>query len=178
MNELGGFNMINFFSGGLAGSLFTILYSKHKNKVQKMKCINVVDNAISTIPIQKESEEYDNIHSKEFYLKNTTNIDIKSFKIIFEFDDSSKIIKNSTMCKSGRNKAKIKKNKPNEVVFTVKDFGRNDNIRFFIDVANVTKNQLNITESGCLGFKIKAKVKLRKIIPKKSVVVEKEMLSM
>ena len=168
--------ILPFLSGGLAGSFLTIIYKKYTGRIQKMYCYLIESEIISKIPVERDAEKHNNIHYKEFHLKNTTNTDIKFFRIIFEFDADAKIIKQDTFCKSGKNKVKGRKLKSNEASFGIKNFNRNDTIKFYFDVANVTKNEFNITETESLGFKIVTKDKRKLKEPIKSVIVEKEKL--
>ena len=63
-----------------------------------------------------------------------------------------------------------------DVVFNylIKNFNRNDEFRFFFDIANVTNDHFNITEADCLGFKIVVKDKRKASIKRKSKVVTKD----
>ncbi len=169
--------IIPFLSGGLAGSVLTIVYNKYVNRIQKMNCYLVENEIISKIPVERDAEIHKNIHYKEFHLKNTTNTDIKFFRIIFEFDADAKIIKQDTFCKSGKNRVKGRNLKSNEASFGIKNFNRKDVIKFYFDVANVTKNEFNITETESLGFKITTKDKRKYRKPIESIIVEKEILN-
>lgn len=164
-------------AGGIGGAVITNLWSKFNNKMQKMDCVLLDEDIISKIPIITEAGEHKNIHTKIFSLINTTNKDIEYFKIIFEFDIDAKILKNDTFCKTGKNKIKGKISKPNEVVFGVKKFNRDDEIKFNFDIANITNNHYNVTESDCMGFKIKVKVKKISGGKIQSQIVTKETLS-
>ncbi len=169
--------IIPFLSGGLAGSVLTIVYNKYVKKIQKMNCHLMDNEIISKIPVVRDSETHNNIHYKEFHLMNTTNIDIKFFRIIFEFDADAKIIKQDTFCKSGKNKVKGRNQKSNEASFGIKNFNRQDKIKFYFDIANITKNEFNVTETECLGFKIVTKDKRKLKAPIKSYIVQKEKLN-
>jgi hypothetical protein len=154
--------LISFFGG----SIVTQLINWYKNKIQIMKCYYIDDDIISKIPITIENgERHNNIFSKQFILKNTTNKDIDSFIVIFEFDCSSKIIRHTNTTKSGIDKLKPKYQKPNECSIMIRKFNRKDEVKFIFEIANITKDEINITESNCLGFKIstldKRKVKSR-----------------
>ena len=96
-----------YLLGGIGGATLTIFYSKWSNRIQKMICCYVDDDVITKIPVMSESgEQHNNIYTKEFRLKNTTSIDITSFRIIFEFDADAKIIKQSSYCKTGKENIK------------------------------------------------------------------------
>ena len=73
-----------------------------------MECHYVGHEVISKIPVTigESGENHQNIYSKKFVLKNTTNSDHKIFKIIFEFDINSKIIRCTDTTKSGIDKLK------------------------------------------------------------------------
>ena len=90
-------------------------------------------------------------------IKNTTNRDIERFKIIFQFDASSNIVECYSSSKEGYNEQKVSKNKknPNQAEAIVVNFNRGDEIVFHFQVANVDENKYYVTESECLGFRIK-----------------------
>jgi hypothetical protein len=162
--------------GGLVGSGGTIIYQKYSNSIQKMTCQYIDDDVITKIPVITEQGEHKNIHTKEFKLINTTNRDIRLFKIIFEFDAQSKILKHDTFCKTGKNAHKPRISKPNECIFVIKNFNRGDDTKFKFDIANLTDDVYNITEAECTGFKIVLK-DLRKAHKKKhGKIVSKEQI--
>lgn len=169
--------ILPYLFGGIGGAIFTIIYNKVKNRMQIMRCLLVDVDTISKIPIITETETHSNIYYKEFHVMNTTNHDIKYFKIIFEFDADSKIIRQDTFCKSGKNKLKGKNPKLNEASFGIMNFNRTDEIKFYFDIANITKDYFNVTESDCLGFKIKAKVKMKIKKPVNTKIVSKELIT-
>jgi hypothetical protein len=167
-----------FLLGGIGGASLTIIYNKWTNRIQKMKCCYVDDDVITKIPIMSESgEQHNNIYTKEFRLKNTTGKDIASFRIVFEFDADAKIIKQSSFCKTGKDDIKPKNKKPNECSYIIKNFNRNDEFRFYFDIANVTNDHYNVTEADCLGFKIVVKDERKPTIKNKSKVVTKDRIN-
>lgn len=167
-----------YLLGGIGGATLTIFYSKWSNRIQKMICCYVDDDVITKIPVMSESgEQHNNIYTKEFRLKNTTSIDITSFRIIFEFDADAKIIKQSSYCKTGKENIKPKNKKPNECSYIIKNFNRNDEFRFYIDIANVSKDHYNVTEADCKGIKIVVKDKRKPTIKNKSIVVPKDKIN-
>lgn len=166
-----------YFLGGIGGAALTIIYNRIKNRIQTMPCYLVDVDTISKIPVITDTVTHSNIHYKEFVLKNKTNQDIKYFKVIFEFDADSNIIRQETFCKSGKNKLKGRNPKPNEALFGIKNLNRNDEIKFFFDIANITQDFFNVTESDCLGFKIKGKVKMKVRKPVNTKIVSKEIIN-
>lgn len=167
-----------YLLGGIGGAFLTILYNRWSNRIQKINCYYVDDDTITKIPVISETgEQHKNIYTKEFKLKNTTNKDIPSIRIIFEFDATAKIIKHDTFCKTGKNDIKPKKKKPNECSFVIKNFNRNDEVRFFFDIANIAKDIYNITEAECIGFKIVTKDKRKPSIKNKSQIVTKDQIT-
>ncbi|MBP7389725.1 MAG: hypothetical protein KA841_04935 [Chitinophagales bacterium] len=143
-----------------------------------MKCCYVDDDVITKIPVLSESgEQHNNIYTKEFRLINTTGKDIASFRIIFEFDADAKIIKQSSFCKTGKDDIKPKNKKPNECSYIIRNFNRNDEFRFYFDIANVTNDHYNVTEADCLGFKIVVKDQRKPTIKNKSKVVTKDRIN-
>jgi hypothetical protein len=164
-----------YLLGGLGGSTLTILYNRWLNRIKEMHCYYIDDDVITKIPITTVSgEQHNNIYSKEFSLKNTTGKDIDSFRIIFEFDADAKIIKQDCFCKTGKNDIKPKSKKPSESSYIIKHFNRNDEFRFYFDIANITKDHFNVTEADCTGFKIIVKDDRKPTIKNKSKVVTKD----
>ncbi|MDO9254929.1 MAG: hypothetical protein Q7U54_05385 [Bacteroidales bacterium] len=164
-----------YLLGGIGGASLTISYSRWTNRIKLMHCCYVNDDIISQLPVLTESgEQHKNIFTKEFTLKNTTGKDIASFRIIFEFDADAKLIKQDNFCKAGKNEIKPKNKKPNECIYLIKNFNRNDEICFYFDIANVTNDHYNVTEADCLGFKIVVKDKRKPVIKRKSKVVTKD----
>lgn len=168
----------SYLLGGIGGATLTIFYNKWTNRIQEMHCCYVDDDVITRIPVISETgEQHNNIYTKEFRLKNTTEKDIASFRIIFEFDADAKIIKQSSFCKTGKDDIKPKNKKPNECSYIIKNFNRNDEFRFYFDIANVTNDHYNVTEADCLGFKIVVKDKRKPTIKNKSKVVTKDRIN-
>jgi hypothetical protein len=167
-----------YLLGGLGGATLTISYNKWTNRIQEMNCCYVDDDVITKIPVLSESgEQHNNIYTKEFRLRNTTGKDISSFRIIFEFDADAKIIKQSSFCKTGKDDIKPKNKKPNECSYIIKNFNRDDEFRFYFDIANVTNDHYNVTEADCLGFKIVVKDQRKPTIKNKSKVVTKDLIN-
>ena len=79
-----GETIIAILLGGLGGTVGTIIYNKYSKKIQKMHCYCIDEDVMSKLPITNDDgTTHQNIHTKEFLLKNTTNIDQKDFKVIF-----------------------------------------------------------------------------------------------
>lgn len=169
--------ILPYLTGGAAGATITILYGKYKNKIQTMECHYIEDDVISRLPIAtEEGETHQNIFSKKFCLKNTTNCDYKEFTVIFEFDINSKILRHTDSTKGGVDRLKKKLLKPNEYSVTVKNFNRNDEVKFLFEIANITMDLVNVTEDDCIGFKIVIKDKRKAQLKSKLTVVNKETL--
>ena len=167
-----------YFLGGIGGAILTISYTRWTNRIKEMHCCYVDDDTITKIPVLTETgEQHNNIYTKEFRLTNTTGKDIAFFRIIFEFDADAKIIKQDCFCKTGKNDIKPKNKKLNECSYIIKNFNRNDEFRFFFDIANVTKDHYNVTEADCLGFKIVVKDQRKPTIKNKSKVVTKDKIN-
>ena len=98
-------------------------------------------------------------------------------KIIFEFDINSKIIRCTDTTKSGIDKLKKRVIKPNEYSITVKNFNRSDEVKFIFEIANIDKDEINVTEDECLGFKITLKEKRVAKIESKLTIVNKEKIN-
>jgi hypothetical protein len=170
--------ILSFLSGGALGSVITIVYNKIKGRIQIMECHYIDDDVISRLPIQIEGgESHQNIFSKQFILKNTTNIDHKEFRVIFEFDVTAKILRHTDISKTGVDRLKKKLLKPNEYSVTIRNFNRNDDVRFIFEIANITNDQCNIIEDNCTGFKIKIRDKRKATIKSKLTVVDKASLN-
>ena len=129
--------------GGLGGVIITLLYSYLKNRMQSMQCHYLEDDILSKVPQKGEDQMIqENLHCKKFKLINTTNQDIKEFKVIFQFDDNS-IIKDCYSCsKEGYNRQKIRTNNTNknEAEAIIKNFNRKDWIEYTVTIANISDN--------------------------------------
>lgn len=149
--------VITTILGGVAGSLLTILVNWFRNRLQKMKCYYIEDDILSKIPqANEENELRQNLYCKRFCVKNTTNLDLTLFKIVFQFDPESVVTECYSRSKEGYDKHKIKSGShdKNMAISTIRNFNRGDEIEYTIQVANVTKNEYYVTESDCTGFKI------------------------
>lgn len=162
--------------GGLAGAVLTFLITTYKNRIQKMCCHYVDDDVITRMPVVTEQGEHLNIYAKEFKLRNTTNKDIGHFKVIFEFEVQSKILKHDTFCKTGKNSFPVELTKENECVFTINNFNRGDECKFKFDIANITQDIYNVTEAESIGFKIIVKDKRKPHKKNQGKIVKKEVI--
>ena len=157
--------------GTVLGSFFNCIYKIYQNRIQKIMCFYTEDDILSKIPIKSENDTvHNNIHCKKFVIKNASNNDIKSIKIIFQFDSSADVIECYSNSKEGWNKQKVKINREdkNQADAYIEDFNRGDSIEYTFKVANVSDNRYYITESKCVGFKIVCKDK-RKSKKSKSI---------
>lgn len=170
--------VLPYVTGGAAGAIITLFYNKHKSKIQIMECHYIDDDVISRLPISMDDgETHQNIFSKIFCLKNTTNTDHKEFTVIFEFDATAKIVRHTDSTKGGIDRLKKKLLKPNEYSVTIKNFNRGDEIKFMFEIANVTEDLVNVTEDDCIGFKVKIKDKRVAQVKSKLTIVDKERLN-
>ena len=144
--------------GGLGGSLITICWKYFSGRIQKMECHYMEDDVLSKIPQKDDANVvHQNIHCKRFLLINTTNQDISDFKIIFQFDSTSKILECYSRSKEGYNRQKVSvtKHNKNEAFAFVKQFNRGDKIEYTFTIADISDNMYYVTEAQCIGFKIK-----------------------
>lgn len=170
-------SLIPFLAGGAFGAVITITYNTYSNRVQKMQCYCTDEDVMSKIPITNDDgETHDNIYTKEFELRNTTNKDQKEFHVIFEFDSSSKILKHTNICKAGADHYRGRLKKPNEYSVRIRNFNRKDSIKFIFEIANITSNKINVTEANCIGFKIVHKDKRKAKKASKLTFVSKEQI--
>ncbi len=141
------------------GSGFTYAAGLYRGRVQRMKCFHIEEEILSKIPIKNEDGSTDpNIYVKTFRLKNTTNKDIESFKVFFQFDALSIIKESTNRSKTGFGKYKMKQgNNGNECHFFINKFNRGDEVVFTFRIANITDNKFYIREDNCIGFKIVCK---------------------
>jgi hypothetical protein len=163
--------LLTLIGGGLGGSLLTVGYNSIKNRMQKMECHYIDDDVLSKIPQKNEDDTaHQNVHCKNFKVKNTTNKDIQEFKVIFQFDSSAIILECYSRSKEGYNRQKIRKNKNNnnEAEALIKQFNRGDSIEYTFRIANITENKYYVTECNCMGFKIKCKDKRKSTDKSKS----------
>ncbi len=171
-------SLLPYISGGAAGATITLIYNRIKSKIQIMHCYYIDDDVISRLPIATvEGETHQNIFSKKFCLKNTTNTDHKEFTLIFEFDQTSKIVRHTDSTKSGIDRLKKKLLKQNEYSVTIKNFNRGDEIKFMFEIANISEDLVNVTEDDCIGFKVKLKDKREAQVKSKMTIVDKETLN-
>ena len=170
--------ILTFLSGGAFGSVLTIITNKIKGRMQTMECHYIDDDVISRLPMTTdEGEVRQNIFSKKFILKNTTNIDQKEFKVIFQFDVAAKIIRHTDNTKTGTDRLFKRLLKDNEYEVTIKNFNRNDNVSFIFEIANIANDHCNVTEAECVGFKIIIKDKRKATLKSKLTVVDKVSLN-
>lgn len=156
---------ISTLAGAGLGSFVTHALSKFSKRIQKLECYFTNEDILSKIPQKNDDDTiYNNIYCKTFKLKNTTNIDIKSMEVLFQFDSTSQIIECYSKSKDGFDKQKIKPSKKyqNEAHAYIELFNRNDEIEFFFKIANITTNTYYIVESKCLGIKVVCKDKCNK----------------
>ncbi|ERJ91365.1 hypothetical protein HMPREF1990_00044 [Porphyromonas gingivalis W4087] len=148
--------IVSFLSGGFAGSLLTYFVNNHKNKIQELCCYYIEDEIISKLPISFGNTTHDNLQSKRFMIKNTTNRDIDSIKIVFEFESKAVVTRWKTSSKAGNDipKGKIYEKK-NECSFVVKHFNRGEEIEIYLEIGNVEEDKFNITEQNITGIKVK-----------------------
>lgn len=171
-------SIIPFVAGGAFGSIITIVYNNHKNKIQKMHCHCIDEDIMSKIPITNDGgTTHQNIYTKEFLLKNTTNKDQNDFQVIFEFDTTAVILKHTNISKVGTDHFKSRLVKENEYLARIKNFNRNDKVKFIFEIANISDNHINITEAKCTGFKIVHKDKRKSKKVSKLTFVTKEQLA-
>ncbi len=170
--------VLPYITGGVGGAGITILYNKYKTRIQVMECHYIDEDTISKIPTTVEDGElHQNIYSKQFVLKNTTNCDHKTFRVIFEFDITAKIIRHTDVTKSGIDRLKKKLLKQNEYSVTIQNFNRGDEVKFIFEIANLNKDEINVTEDNCTGFKIRLKDKRKGQLKSKLTHVDKEKIN-
>ena len=147
--------IVTFLSGGVVGTIINNVITNHKGKIQLVECEYLEDDVISKLPIEYEKDSHQNLHSKKFKVTNTTNKDIEQIKILFSFEDQSKIVKHICTTKAGVNfpVGKIFKN-PNEISYILKKLNRKETAEFYFEIANIVANEFNITELDILGVKI------------------------
>lgn len=163
--------ILTLLGGGLGGSLLTLGYNYSRNKLQVMHCHYIEDDVLSKIPQKNEDNTiHQNVYYKRFKIINTTNKDIPEFKVLFQFDATSKILNCYSKSKEGYNRQRIRgnKNNKNEAEAFIKNFNRGDSIEYFFQVADVKDNYYYVTECNCIGFKIKCKDKRKRTNKSKS----------
>lgn len=170
--------IVSFLSGGFAGAIFNHFISKHKNKIQHLCCYYTEDEVISKLPILFGDTTHENLQSKKFLLKNTTNRDIDSIKVIFEFESQAVVTKWKSYSKAGHDIPKgniyVKKN---ECHFVLKHFNRNEIVEIILEIGNIVEDKFNITEQNILGVVIKYVDKRKPTHMKPVKMVEKKELN-
>lgn len=170
--------ILPYLLGGVGGSTLTFVINSYKNRIQKMYCYYIDEDIMSKLPISlQEGVVHNNIYTKQFLLKNSTNTDHKLFRLIFEFDATAKILKHSDISKTGSDKFRKKLLKDNEYSITIKNFNRGDELKFVFEIANVSNNFVNVTEDNCTGFKICFKDKTKHKAKSKLTFVTKEKIN-
>ncbi|MDH7912591.1 hypothetical protein [Winogradskyella sp. SYSU M77433] len=173
-----GETILGIILGGLGGTFGTIFYNRYNNRIQKMHCYCIDEDIMSKLPITNDDgTTHQNIYTKEFLLKNTTNSDQKDFRVIFEFDVGAIILKHTNKSKVGTDTFSKRLPKENEYSVRIKDFNRGDEVKFIFEIANITDNHINITEANCIGFKIVHKDKRKSKANSKLTFVSKEVLN-
>ena len=100
--------VITLLGGGLAGSLLTNGWNSWQTRMQKMDCHYMEDDILSKIPqVNDANEVHQNLHLKRFKIINTTNRDIPTFRIIFQFDSTAIITECYSQSKEGFNRQRI-----------------------------------------------------------------------
>lgn len=147
--------VVTFLSGGVVGTILNNVISNHKNKIQLMDCEYLEDDIISKLPIVYEKDSHKNLHSKKFKITNTTNKDIEQIKLLFSFEEQSKIVKHICTTKAGVNfpVGKIFKSQ-NEITYYLKKFNRQETAEFYFEIGDIQDNKFNVTELDILGVKI------------------------
>lgn len=67
--------------------------------------------------------------------------------------------------------------KPNEYSVTIQNFNRGDEVKFIFEIANLNKDEINVTEDNCIGFKVKLKDKRKAQLKSKLTHVDKEKIN-
>jgi hypothetical protein len=164
--------------GGAGGTVGTVMYTKYNNRIQKMNCYCTDEDIMSKLPITNDDgTTHQNIYTREFLLKNTTNSDQKDFRVIFEFEAGAIILKHTNKSKVGTDTYSKRLPKENEYSVRIRDFNRGDEIKFIFEIANVINNRINVTEANCIGFKIVHIDKRKSKAVSKLTVVSKEALN-
>ncbi len=163
--------MITEILSAIAGSALTLIIQSVRHRLQKMHCHYLDDEILSKIPqLGVDNTIQENLYCKKFEIINTTNKDIRKFSVLFQFDPAAIVKDSYTQSKEGYDIHKIIKNKkfPNQAEILIQNFNRGDSVQCVFNVANITNNSYYVTESNCLGFKIKCKDKRRAVSKSKS----------
>ena len=163
--------IVEIICSGVGGVILTLGYTYLKNRMQIMKCHYIEDDILSKVPQKGENEMIqENLHCKRFRLINTTNQDFKEFKVLLQFDETSIITDCYTQSKEGYNRQRIRPNRTNknEAEPLIKNFNRKDWVEFIVTIANISDNKYYITETNCIGFKIRCKDKRKDTAKSKS----------
>lgn len=132
--------IIALLSGGLAGALINRFFTVRDRGLQKLTLKAVTEEVRSIVTVSINQTTYPNLISKQFVLENKTKQDYPDFDIIFEFDRDSVITCEETDSKIGKNKCDKIRRKPNECVYHIKNFNRNQKVTFKFEVAGITDN--------------------------------------
>lgn len=170
--------VVTFLSGGLAGAFVKHLIDMYRNRIQKLECQFIEDDVISRLPVTFDTGQHQNLHSKKFIIKNTTNRDIESIKVVFEFEPQSIITKWRSYSKAGQDipKGRITSEK-NECYFVLKYINRGEEVEVYFEIANINQDVINVTEMDCTGIKVKLTDRRRSRPIQTLKVVEKRSLN-
>lgn len=142
---------------GIVGYICKSLVDCLKNRVQRIKCFYKEDEVLSKIPqVNADSSVTDNLYCKTYEIKNTTNKDIASIDVHFQFDQSSKIVDSYVENKTNHRALHSRKNYENAAIVKISNFNRGDTVKCVFNVANITDNNYNIQVDAC-GYKIVCK---------------------
>ena len=168
------YSILSHLGSLFSGSVITMLINKYANRIQIIQCYYLDEDIMSKIPVSNPTGIiHSNIFTKKFEIVNTTNKDLSEFKLIFEFDASSKILSSIDISKTGSNKFKKKKLKENEVSFVIKNFNRKDKVSFVFEIADITDNHISVVEDNCIGIKVVLQDKRSAKVPSKLLLKEK-----
>lgn len=144
---------VALFSGTI-GYVGKTIIDKSRNRVQIIKCIYREDEILSKIPqINADASITDNLYCKTYEIKNSTNKDITSIDVHFQFDQSSKIVEGYCETKTNHRPIHSRKNYQNAAIVKITNFNRGDIVKCVFKVANIMDNNYHIQVDAC-GYKI------------------------
>ena len=157
--------LLTFLSGGLGGSILTIIYNKIRNRIQWMSCCYTYSDSLPNIPLHGMNEaKSEQLSYKTFVVKNTTNRDYSQIKLNFEFDSQLNIKECICVTSDLFNKNPVKIS-DNIATVAIDDFNRGDDIAYtFVLTSECDSDVYRVTVSGVTGVKVQYEDKRLEIL--------------
>ena len=144
--------VVTFISGGLGGAYLTRRFELKDRKVQKEKekvpdtiLLEQIEDKQGFTPIGDGNHHVPKAY-KRFLLTNTSSINIKKCKLIFEFDKFSAIANYKIITPKGKYQCLFVEGTKIKYVFEIKDFNKTNVIEFQFEqeILNITGEEKGV----------------------------------